>query len=172
MPKFLNNLLILALLVTSLTAIAAVDVYDFSSAENRERFQRLVGELRCPKCQNQNLDGSDSPIATDLRRELYRMVEAGKSDAEIKGFMVSRYGDFVLYRPPVQDNTLLLWWGPPAVLGLGVLIVLVLAWRRQRLLRQDGTTELSAEDQARLNELLAREQDAAGTGESKVDGNS
>ena len=171
MPNVLKNALMLLSLMLVATNVAAVDIYDFSSEDNRERFHRLVDELRCPKCQNQNLAGSDSAIAQDLRRELYRMIETGDSDDEIKDFMVSRYGDYVLYRPPVQDNTLLLWWGPPAVFGLGLLIVLILVWRRQRLLRQGVTSQLSADDEARLNELLTRESSVADANDGKPGGN-
>lgn len=146
------------LLIIALPVLAAVDIYEFSSEDNRHQYQQLTEELRCPKCQNQNLAGSDSPIAADLRRELHRLVEEGRSDADIRAFMVARYGDFVLYRPPVQENTLLLWWGPPAVLGLGVLILLVLVWRRHRVMQNDGTTALSPEEQAKINALLAQEQ--------------
>lgn len=170
MPNVLRNALMLLPLMLMAVTAGAVDIYDFSSADNRERFQYLVDELRCPKCQNQNLAGSDSPIAQDLRRELFRMIEAGDSDHEIKTFMVSRYGDYVLYRPPVQDNTVLLWWGPPVVFGLGLLIVLMLVWRRQRLLRQDVSGQLSADDVARLNELLAQKS-AADTQDGKSGGN-
>lgn len=151
-------ILVTTLLLMAIPALAAVEIHEFSSEENRQQYQQLTEELRCPKCQNQNLAGSDSPIAADLRRELYRMVEEDKSDSEIKEFMVARYGDFVLYRPPVQENTLLLWWGPPVVLGIGVLVLLILVWRRHRLLQQDGTADLSPEDQARINELLSQEQ--------------
>lgn len=171
MRYLLRTLLIPLCLIVSLHTGAAVEVFDFSSTENRKRFHYLVDELRCPKCQNQNLGGSDSPIAMDLKRELYRMIEAGKTDSEIKSFMVSRYGDYVLYRPPVQSNTLLLWWGPPAVFGLGLLIVVILAWRRQRLLKQDDS-ELSEEDLARLNQLLAQQRAAADASKSTSDGNS
>ncbi len=153
--------LMLMLLVVSLPAAGVVDIREFSSVEKRERYHDLIEELRCPKCQNQNLAGSDSPIAEDLREELYQQLEAGRTDKEIKSFMVNRYGDYVLYRPPVQDNTLILWWGPPGVLGIGVIVVLALVWRRRRLLQKSsGADELSAEEQARLDRLLAQADDA------------
>jgi cytochrome c-type biogenesis protein CcmH len=159
MRKSLINILTLVLLVMSV-AEAAVDVFEFSSTEQRERYQTLVDELRCPKCQNQNLAGSDSPIAMDLRQELYRQLKDGRTDDQIKAFMVQRYGDYVLYRPPVQSNTLILWWGPPLILAVAVMIALLLVWHRRRLMnRQDSDDEhLSAEEQARLDRLLAQAQ--------------
>ncbi len=160
MRQFLIKILPLTLLIASAAALATVDVFEFSSAEQRERYQTLVEELRCPKCQNQNLAGSDSPIAMDLRRELYRQLQDGRTDDQIKAFMVKRYGDYVLYRPPVQSNTLILWWGPPVLFGVAIGIALLLVWQRRRLLnRQDRHDEpLSAEEQARLDRLLAQAQ--------------
>ncbi|HQQ75025.1 MAG TPA: cytochrome c-type biogenesis protein CcmH, partial [Pseudomonadales bacterium] len=107
---------------------AAIESYDFQNDEQRERYLQLSEELRCPKCQNQNLADSDSQIAADLRRELHQQLLDGKSDEAIVDFMRDRYGDFVLYKPRVQRNTLLLWWGP---IGL-VFIVAVLLWRSRR----------------------------------------
>lgn len=156
MKQLLQTALFLVLAATCLPLAAVVDVREFSSVEKRERYQELVQELRCPKCQNQNLDGSDSPIALDLRRELYRLLEEGKTDAEIKAFMVDRYGDYVLYRPPLQKNTLLLWWGPPVIFGGALLVVLALVWRRRRLLVGDPAAQLSPEDQEQLERLLAQ----------------
>ena len=157
LKAFLTSVTLAALLSMAIPTSAAVDVYEFSTPDKRDRYLRLIEQLRCPKCQNQNLAGSDSPIATDLRRELFRLLEEGKSDKQIKHFMVERYGDYVLYLPPVQRNTLLLYWGPPVIFGLAVLSLLMLAWRRQRVLRQDDTGDLSPEDAERLHELLAQE---------------
>ncbi len=91
----------------------------------RERFHRLAGELRCLVCQNQTLADSDADLAADLRREVEQLMLAGRSDEEIKAYLVERYGDFVLYRPPMQRNTWLLWLGP-----FGLLVVGALAWWR------------------------------------------
>ncbi|MGQ9425340.1 cytochrome c-type biogenesis protein [Gilvimarinus sp. F26214L] len=101
---------------------AATDVYEFDTEEQRERFKRFTYELRCPKCQSQNLAGSDSMISQDLKRELHNLIQQGKTDEEVVDFMVSRYGDFVLYKPKFQANTYLLWLGPAALIfvGLGV----------------------------------------------------
>lgn len=109
--------LLLAVLVSS--SVWAIDALSFSSTEQEQRFQALTQELRCLVCQNQNLADSDAELARDLRLEVYEMLVAGKSNAEIKGFLVDRYGEFVLYQPPVRGGTLALWFGPIALLIFG-----------------------------------------------------
>lgn len=97
----MKRLLLAAGLALGLVAVAhaAIDTYEFASEAERQRYRTLVEELRCPKCQNQNIADSNAPIAMDLRDEVYQMVEAGKTDAQIIDFLVARYGDFVLYNP-------------------------------------------------------------------------
>ncbi len=104
---------------------AAIDVLQFDNPEQEARFQQLTQELRCLVCQNQNLADSDADLARDLRMEVYEMVKSGQSADEIKAFLVARYGDFVLYRPPLQRNTLLLWGLPPLLLVIGLFFL----WR-------------------------------------------
>lgn len=116
------------MLMCCCSVYAAIESYEFQDEQQRERYQQLSEELRCPKCQNQNLADSDSQIAADLRRELHQQLLDGKSDEAIVDFMRERYGDFVLYKPRVQRSTLLLWWGP---IGL-VLIVALLLWLSRR----------------------------------------
>lgn len=143
----------LSLLLVSLSAQAVVDLYEFDDPALRERYLVLVDELRCPKCQNQNLAGSDSPIASDLRRELHRLLQEGQDDVEIKDYMVARYGDYVLYRPRLNAKTLLLWGGPLGLLFLG-LIVAFWIFRRQAPIEQ--TVEI---DKDRLAEILRQARD-------------
>ncbi len=109
-----------------------IDAVDFDSDEQLTRYQQLTYELRCPKCQNQNLIDSDSQISQDLRREVARLIRDGKSDQEIKRHMVSMYGDFILYRPPVQTNTIVLWLGPIVMAGVGLLVFAVILVKRMR----------------------------------------
>ncbi|QKE63102.1 cytochrome c-type biogenesis protein CcmH [Aquipseudomonas campi] len=135
-------------------AQAAIDTYQFKDEAERERFRTLTAELRCPKCQNQNIADSNAPIATDLRREIFRMLEEGKSNAEIVDFLVLRYGDFVLYKPPVDTRTYLLWYGPFALLGLGALGLGVLVLRRRKVENNPAQVALSASENQRLNALL------------------
>jgi cytochrome c-type biogenesis protein CcmH len=96
------------------------------------RLKRLEAELRCLVCQNQTLADSNAPLAEDLRREVRELANTGKSDAEIKQYLVSRYGDFVLYKPPLQRNTWLLWTGPFVLLAGGAAIWYAVVRRRKR----------------------------------------
>jgi cytochrome c-type biogenesis protein CcmH len=109
----------------------------FESQQQQDRFDQLTQELRCLVCQNQNLADSDAPLAHDLRREVHEMLQTGQSNEQIKQFLVARYGDFVLYRPPVQKNTYLLWLGPLVLLLAGALVVRSSIKKRSALLDQD-----------------------------------
>ena len=136
------------------SAHAAIDTFEFANEAERQRYRNLIEELRCPKCQNQNIADSDAPIAMDLRNEIFRMLEEGKSNEEIIDFLVSRYGDFVLYKPPLTSRTLLLWYGPAGmlVIGFGVLGVILLRRRSQN--KDRSAAGLSVDEQARLAALL------------------
>ena len=126
MRSFIEKLILLSLLLAVASfARAAIESYDFQDEAQRARYQQLTEELRCPKCQNQNLADSDSQIAADLRRELHAQLIAGKSDEAILDFMRERYGDFVLYKPRVERKTWLLWFGPVVLLVLVVGLVLL-----------------------------------------------
>jgi cytochrome c-type biogenesis protein CcmH len=153
MKRLLSAGLLLAVLSGGV-AQAAIDTYEFSDPAQRERYSTLVAELRCPKCQNQNLADSNAPIAMDLRQEIYQMLQQGKSDDEIVDFLVLRYGDFVRYKPPLDARTLVLWFGPAALLltGLGGLLVMVL--RRRRVGASAAATSLTDEERGRLTHLL------------------
>jgi len=115
----------------------------FESQQQQDRFDQLTKELRCLVCQNQNLADSDALLAHDLRREVHELLQTGRSDEEIKQFLVDRYGDFVLYRPPVQKNTYLLWLAPLVLLLIGALILRASIRKRSALLetgnREDRT---------------------------------
>lgn len=150
--KRLLSAAILGLLLLG-SAQAAIDTYEFASEAERQRYRSLVEELRCPKCQNQNIADSDAPIAMDLRAEIYRMLGEGQSDAQIIEFLVARYGDFVLYKPPVTARTLLLWYGP-AVLLVGGFVLLGVVVVRRRGKRSTAQSGLSADEQQRLAALL------------------
>lgn len=147
----LKRMLLVLSLLLPLRVLAGIDVYEFGSEQERERYQHLVDEMRCPKCQNQNLAGSDSPIAKDLRREIHRMIVDGQSDGQIVDFMVDRYGEFVLYRPRLESTTLVLWGLPVTLLLVGAVIILLLVRRRKRV----EASAIDAGEQARLQALLA-----------------
>lgn len=152
----MKRLLLACMLGASLIGMAnaAIDTYEFKDEGERARFRTLTEELRCPKCQNQNIADSNAPIATDLRREIFRMLEEGQSNAQIVDFLVLRYGDFVLYKPPVNARTYLLWYGPFALLGLGALGLGVLVLRRRKGGKNSVQAALSVNERERLSALL------------------
>ena len=102
----------LLLFFISSMSFAAIEAYDFKSIEKEETYKGLIQELRCLVCQNNNIADSNADLAKDLRVETYELVEKGKSRDEVVDYMVARYGDFVLYNPPVKASTYLLWFGP------------------------------------------------------------
>lgn len=147
------SLLVLGLCISliTLTGHAVVDghKYPFDNEVDKGRFEVLAEELRCPKCQNQNLADSNAPVAADLRDKVYELMIEGQSDDEIVGYLVARYGDFVRYNPPVQENTFFLWFGP----GVMVLIALIVIISLTRSSKESQT--LSEEEKAKLAELKA-----------------
>jgi cytochrome c-type biogenesis protein CcmH len=151
----LRSVLAALLLVLASTAGAVIETYEFSNPLLEERYQELSGELRCPKCQNQNIADSNAPIAQDLRSLLYQQLEAGASDEEILDYMVARYGEFVRYRPRFSGATTLLWLAPLLLLVGGVVVAIVsLRTRKGRV--EAPSAQISEQDQQRLQELLTR----------------
>ncbi len=149
--KSLALSLCLTLTFGAISAHAVVETYQFRSEADQRRYRALIEELRCPKCQNQNLAGSDAPIAQDLRREVYRLINSGSSDQEILQYMLERYGDFVLYRPRFTLETLALWLGPVVL----VLIGMGIWWRLSRTTREtDAPASLNDEERRALNKVL------------------
>ena len=132
---------------------AAIDTRDFADDGQRQRFYDLATVLRCPKCQNQNIAESSAPIASDLRSEIQRMMKAGRSDQQIIDFMVARYGDFVLYDPPLSLRTALLWLGPGMLLLVGAAVIAAIVANRRRT-RSVSPNLLSAAERGRLAGLL------------------
>ena len=161
--KNLASLIIACLFsMLSINAYAAIDVYDFDSVQQEAQYRGLIEELRCPKCQNQNLAGSDAPIAQDLKQKTYDLIKDGRSDGEIRAYMQERYGDFITYKPPVRPSTWILWFFPPLLL-----ITLIVGWfwqsrRHQRVARGqsgvtvDSATALTTVEKAELDRLLSR----------------
>jgi cytochrome c-type biogenesis protein CcmH len=133
---------------------AVVDLHEFSNDVDRKRYQSFIDEMRCPKCQNQNLSGSDSPIAVDLRNELHFMITSGRSDKEIVDFMVERYGEYILYKPRLSSSTMLLWASPVLFLAFGGGVLWLIVRRRRDV--QDEAVTLSQQDEERLKALLEK----------------
>lgn len=125
----------------------------------QERMMKLASILRCLVCQNQTIADSHAELAEDLRKQILAMMKDGKSDQEIEDYMVARYGDFVLYRPPLKASTVLLWTAPALLVLLGGVLVVRAARRRNELPVQDDT--LDAEQQRLANEILHSDQEGA-----------
>lgn len=142
-------------LVAVAPASAAIDTYEFDTQAEQERFRKLTEELRCPKCQNQNIADSEAEISLDMRALTYRMmVEEGRSNDEIVNHLVDRYGDFVRYKPPVDKRTLLLWYGPFALLAIALFILVIIVSRRRKTIKAQGKNELSDAEQQRIQQLI------------------
>lgn len=159
MPKLLWHMFLASFLLLFVQSIswAVIDghKYPFDSDTDAERFAQLAEDLRCPKCQNQNLADSDAPVAADLRDKVYQLLQEGKSDDEVVNYLVARYGDFVRYKPPFRLDTLLLWLSPVILLLLGGLLIRSLVSQQKRV-----SIPLSSQEQQQLSALLNSSQDA------------
>ncbi|MGT4068650.1 UNVERIFIED_CONTAM: cytochrome c-type biogenesis protein CcmH [Aeromonas hydrophila] len=157
MRMFIASLLLLAGLGVAGQALAAIDVYTFDSDAQEQTFRELTKELRCPKCQNQDIADSNAGLAKDLRDKTYQMVREGKDKQEVVDYMVARYGNFILYNPPLMASTLILWLSPLLVIVIGVVMVVVRS-RRRPAAATPADSALSAEEQRRLAALLKEEE--------------
>ena len=117
------RLLLAFMIFWSAQSLAVIETYEFSSPDLESRYKALSQELRCPKCQNQNIADSNAPISRDLRAIVHEQLEAGATDEEIIDFLVDRYGEFVRYRPGMDSNTLWLWSAPIILLVMAVAVV-------------------------------------------------
>ena len=132
-----SRIFILILTIAVSMSVLAQEPMVFENQQQQDRFDKLTQELRCLVCQNQNLADSDAPLAHDLRREVHEMLQTGQSNEQIKQFLVERYGDFVLYRPPVQTNTYPLWLAPLVLFLIGGWILRVNIKKRTALIATD-----------------------------------
>ena len=153
--KALRALLCGCLLAVSFPLVAKEAAPEAADPALEARMVRITSELRCLVCQNQTIADSNAGLAVDLRRETREMLRQGKSDAEIIAYMTARYGDFVLYRPPLKSTTALLWFGPAAMLALGAAGLVLVLRRRTRLSaesfeadEEDAGAEAAAESAA------------------------
>ncbi len=157
MYKFISKLILLIVVTFSLSSVAApVETFKFDSPETEKVFHKLSEELRCLVCQNQNIAESNADLAKDLRLEIYNMLSDGKSEDEIVDFMVQRYGDYVLYRPPFKPMTWLLWFGPAIVFAFG--LVFVVRYMKSQASKKQ-VESLSDEDLKRIKNLHAEQDD-------------
>ncbi len=138
--KILTSFILLFVLLAP--AQAAIEAYQFEDAATEQQYKELIKELRCLVCQNQNLADSDADLAKDLRQQTFEMLQQGKDKKQITEYMVNRYGDFVLYRPPVKSDTLLLWAGP-FILLLAVLLIVVFKVKKTRSVEAPEAADLN-----------------------------
>jgi len=148
----MRTLLAAVLLLIAGFTHAAIEVYEFNDPKQEEAFKELTFELRCLVCQNQNIADSNADLAKDLRNEIHKMLNEGNDKQQVVDFMVARYGDFVLYRPPVNPQTALLWFGPFLIGIIG--LILLIRFIRSRAGQSDTATELSQQERQRLDALL------------------
>ena len=152
MFKWLVKSVLVTLFAVSLNAAFAVKIefHDFKTKQQEQLYLQLVAELRCVKCQNQNLAESNAELAKDMRDKAYEMVIKGATRADVVNYMTARYGDFVLYKPPFKTKTLLLWLGPPVFL----LLSLFLLFKLIRGQKNQPKETLSEVDRNSVRELL------------------
>jgi cytochrome c-type biogenesis protein CcmH len=152
--KACQSILFVLLLFTIAPAFAVIESYTFDTPEQEALFKKMTQELRCLVCQNQNLADSNAELAQDLRKKTHDMIMAGKSEAEIVEYMVARYGDFVLYRPPVKSSTLFLWIGPLLFLVIAIIVATRFVRSRQSA---SADPELPDEQLRMARDLLKKE---------------
>ncbi|QGU32146.1 cytochrome c-type biogenesis protein [Thermochromatium tepidum] len=140
-----------SVLLTTQSRAFTLEEFTFEDPARTREFRALIGELRCLVCQNESLAGSQASVAQDLRKEVYRLMQEGRSRQEVIDFLVARYGDFVLYDPPLKASTLVLWFGPFLFVGFGAYLLARTLQRKTAEPDQD----LSETERARLQQLLA-----------------
>ncbi len=148
---------LLTSLMVSLSAYAAIEVYEFDTLEQEQQFKELGNTLRCPKCQNNTIADSNAELAQDLRQKVYEMTKAGKSEQEIVDYMIARYGNFVTYNPPLTLVTSVLWLGPISVLIIGFTLM-VLRSRRAGKTAPVKEEKWDKDKEARLKALLEEDE--------------
>ena len=141
----MRQFLLLVLVTFSLNCFSAVEYKKFDTPQQEEAYKVLIEELRCLVCQNQTIADSNAELAKDLRRQVYEMLQQGKSRDEIATFMTDRYGDFVLYNPPFKAKTGILWIGPVIFLLIGLVMLIVISRRKKGIVN----IKLSDEEQAK-----------------------
>ncbi|MEO7065972.1 MAG: cytochrome c-type biogenesis protein [Rhodanobacter sp.] len=143
---FLLALFATLLLCGSAVYAQAIEPMPFTSHAQELRFQHLIKELRCPMCQDESLADSNAPIARDLRNQVFRLMQKGQTDQQIKDYLVARYSNYVLYDPPLQPSTWLLWFGPIGILLGGAGVVWVALKRRHHNAAEKVTNESTLTD--------------------------
>jgi len=135
---------------------AGVESREFNHPEQEKNYYELIDELRCLVCQNQTIADSNADLAKDLRRQVYEMLQQGKSPQDIIDYMLARYGDFVLYKPPLKSKTILLWAGPAIFLLLGLLLLFIYIRKK----KSESSVELDQQQHKKIRQLLEQDEDS------------
>lgn len=154
-PLLFSAALLAGVLAFGNSSAYTLEEYQFEDPADFATFRDLIAKLRCLVCQNESLASSQAGVAQDLRNEVYRMMQEGQSDEEITTFLVDRYGDFVLYEPPVKPSTYILWFGPFIFLGLGGYLLFRTLGRK----KDEPEEDLTDAERTRLQRLLAADGD-------------
>jgi cytochrome c-type biogenesis protein CcmH len=151
-PRLFLGALLAGALALGTAHAYTLEEFTFEDPARTDEFRTLIGELRCLVCQNESLAGSQAGVAQDLRKEVYRMMREGQSRQEVVDFLVARYGDFVLYEPPIKPSTYILWFGPFILVGVGGFLL----FRTLQRKKAEPEEDLSEADRVRLQQLLAK----------------
>jgi len=152
--RFQFSVFLMALFL-SFNLHAGVEIQRFENQQQQQQYKKLIDELRCLVCQNQNLADSDAELAQDLRKKVATMITDNKTEDEIIDYMVARYGDFVLYRPPFKLQTLLLWLGPFLILLIGVMVLIRFIRKQQA----GALDEVATEQIEKARDVLGQQED-------------
>ncbi|AUM11716.1 cytochrome c-type biogenesis protein [Ketobacter alkanivorans] len=139
-------------MLASSSVFATIDAYEFKNNDDEQRFRVMVEELRCPKCQNQNVSDSNAGLAKDIKDRVYKLINEGRSNGEITDYMVERYGDFITYRPPIKPSTWFLWFGPFAI----ALITVVILLARKLSAKPSKPVVIDADKHRKVEDLLKK----------------
>lgn len=154
--KLLSTVIfVVLLLLLQKESYAGVEYHEFKQLEQEQQYKTLIKELRCLVCQNQTIADSNADLAKDLRQQVYEMINQGKNRKEIVDYMLARYGDFVLYRPPLKAKTILLWAGPVVFLVFGFLMLFFYIRNR----KSNNRVELNQQQHEKLRQLLEQDKD-------------
>ena len=154
MSRLIKLVAIVGAIIFAVFTHAEILVYEFKDPALEARFNKLTQELRCPKCQNNNIADSNAPLSVDLKDIIYEKLHEGGSDKEIVGFLVERYGDFITYRPPVKPSTWLIWFGPFVVLLVGAFSIFKFVSSRQNQDKESASQSYSDSNEKRGAALI------------------
>ncbi len=160
LSRFSPLLIAFSLFLTATNVSAAIESFEFDSAQQEQVFHDLTKQLRCPKCQNQNISDSNAPLAKDLRNKTYELVKQGKNEQQVVDYMVARFGNFVRYDPPMTPATIFLWLGPLLFILFGFVVLY-----KQTKNKSKTSDEFDEQENQRLAKILEDNKDSVSASE-------